>query len=301
MLEFIKEIPGPYFLIIYSIVSVIVIILAKKYAENDYTKNLEIPEPTKFTPLDIALLRKGIKGTVIVSIFNLWRNKKIDIKKEKGNIALKQLSSDCNGLNKLESVILKNTQTQKLYNHFFTPSSIKTIQKILQPNMENLEMNRLISDSKVKKRYWNAAIFSLVILLLFGGTKLFLGLSRGKPVVFLVILIVLSVISIFYFIKPQNVKFSALGRKFLNHASKRFEWLKSNENNALLMDDNLLYGIALFGISSFIGSTLERSLENPALLETYAGSYNGFGCGGTGCGGSGCSGGSGCGGCGGGD
>jgi uncharacterized protein (TIGR04222 family) len=299
MIELLKEIPGPYFLIIYTIISIIVIFLAKKYAENDYTKNFDVPEPTKIDPLDIALLNRGIKGAIIVSVFNLWRNRKIEIVKVKNNIALKQLSSEFKGLNKLESIILKNSSSQKFYRYFFTQKSIKTIQNILRPNKENLERLKLLPDSEIKKRYWKATLISIFFLLLIGGTKLYLGISRGKPVIFLVLLLLLSVIAVFLLIKPYNIKHSALGKDLIKITSRRFDWLKNKDNSSLMSDDNLLYGIAIFGISAFMGSTLGQVLENPVLLETYAGSSSsyGYGCGGAGCGGGGCGGG--CGGCGG--
>jgi len=113
MLEIIKEIPGPYFLLVYSIFAALVIFIAKKYAENDSTKDIEMPEPSKVSPVDIALLNKGIKGALIVTIFNLWRNKKIEIKKTSDNVILRQLTSDSTGLNPLESLILKNTSQIK--------------------------------------------------------------------------------------------------------------------------------------------------------------------------------------------
>lgn len=296
MIELIKDIPGPIFLPIYSAFAALVIIVTKKYAESDSTKDLEIPEPSKMSPLDIALLNKGIKGAVIVSVFNLWRNKKIAIKKTNNSVAFKQLSSDYSGLNRLESVILKNSSSQKYYRNFFTQKSIKTIQNILQSNKENLENFRLLPDNELKKRYWGVSIIATIILLIFGGTKFLLGVSRDKPVAFLFILIVVSIIALFYYVKPHKIKYTALGKKFIYTSSQRFEWLKKNDSNSLMADDNLLYGVALFGISAFIGTSLGQVLENPVMLETYGGSSNGYGCGGAGCGGGGCSGGGGCGG-----
>jgi uncharacterized protein (TIGR04222 family) len=309
MIEIIKEIPGPYFLLVYCVFSALIILLAKKFAEMDSTKEMETPEPSEISPLDIALLNKGIKGAVIVSIFNLWKEKRIEIKKVKNNITLKQISADVSGLNRLESVILKNTSNQKYYRHFFTKKSIKTIQDILQPNKDNLEKLNLLPNSEVKNRYWFVSLLSVAILILFGGTKFILGISRDKPVAFLFMLIVLSIIALFFYIKPHKLRYTALGSRFIASSSQRFEWLKKNDSNSLMADDNLLYGVALFGISAFIGSGLGQFLENPRLLETYAGSNYGYGCGGASCGGGGCSGGSGCGGggcggcggCGGGD
>lgn len=309
MIELLKEIPGPYFLILYSGISILVVLIAKLIVENDYTRDLEIPEPTKLSPLEIAYLTRGLKGAVIVSIFNLWRNKQIEINKIDNNIALKQISFDYTGLNKLETTILKYSHTQKFYSGFFKKESINTSKKILLPVKEKLEKLKLLADASIVKRNWTASSLSIIILLLLGGTKLFLGLSRDKPVGFLFILILLSICAVIFILKPYNVHLTSLGKKFIKTSSKRFEWLKSNDNNAVMTDDNLLFGISLFGISSFMNTGMGDMLENPYLLEKNAGTNSGTGCSGAGCGGggggSGCGGGSscggGCGGCGGGD
>lgn len=296
MIEIIKEIPGSYFLLVYCVFSALIIILAKKFAKMDSTKEMEIPEPSKISPLDIALLNKGIKGAIIVSIFNLWRKKRIEIKKTKNNVTIKQITADLSGLNRLESVILKNTNSQKDYQYFFSEKSIKTIQDIIKPNKDNLENLKLLPTKEIKNRYWYVSLLTAAILIIFGGTKFILGISRDKPVAFLFVLIVISIIALFFYIKPHKVRYTALGSRFIATSSRRFEWLKKNDSNSLMADDNLLYGVALFGISAFTGSGLSQFLENPRLLETYAGSYYGYGCGGASCSGGGCSGGSGCGG-----
>lgn len=300
MLDLIKEIPGPYFLLLYTFISVCVIILTKKYAEKDYTENFEIPEPSKITPLDIAVLTKGIKGAIMVSVFNLWRLKKIKINKKHTAIILNKINNDSDGLNKLETVILNNLGNQKQYSYFFSAKSIKSVETIIQPNKNLLNELQLIPGAEIKKRYWNLTLISSCLLFIIGFTKLYLGISRHKPVAFLVILMIISLIALFIIVKPHKVKITCLGRKFLAVSSTRFEWLKKDKVESLLADNNLLYGIALFGITPFLGSHIGSDLEAFA-----ASSYKSSGCGSTGCsgGGSGCSGGSscggGCGGCGG--
>jgi len=306
MFELIKEIPGPNFLLLYAGISILVVFIAKLIVDNDYTRDLEIPETTKLSPLEIAYLTRGLKGAVIVSIFNLWKNKQIEITRVNNDIALKQISDESNDLNKLESAILNYSKTQKFYKSFFQKESIKTTQKILLPTKEKLENLKLLADSSIVKRNWTASFLSILVLMLFGGTKLFLGISRDKPVGFLIILMVLALCAVIFILKPYKVTFSSLGKKFIAASAKRFEWLKAKENTSLATDDNLLFGISLFGISAFMNSNLGETLEDPYLLEKRAGANSGSGCSGAGCGGgssdgggSGCGGG--CGGCGGGD
>lgn len=134
-------------------------------------------------------------------------------------------------------------------------------------------------------------------LLLFGGTKLLLGLSRGKPVFFLVIAMVISILFLKKYLTPTQ---TALGKKFIAASAQRFEWLKRSQDSSLLTDDNVLYGVALFGVTAFLGSSLAPALHNLIYLDRYSdASFGSGGGGGDGGGGSGGGGGGGCGGCGG--
>jgi uncharacterized protein (TIGR04222 family) len=299
MIELLGNIPGPYFLLVYFVFSVVIIIIAKIIAGRDSTRNMEIPEPSRLSPLEMAFLSKGVKGAVIVSIFNLWKKKKIEIKQGKNSVILNPISNDFSGLNNIESHFLMRITGNMLYQDFFYWRSLKNYKGMLQPNIDNLKNLNLFPTNEIKIRYWIAFLVSAAILIGFGGTKLLLGISRDKPVAFLFILITISIIALFYIIKPHKVRFTALGRKFIASSSKRFEWLKMNDSNALLEDDNLLYGVALFGISAFIGSIYGKCLAEPRLLETYAHIDQGSSCSGTSCSGGGCGGGGGGGGCGG--
>jgi uncharacterized protein (TIGR04222 family) len=139
-----------------------------------------------------------------------------------------------------------------------------------------------------------------------GLIKLSIGLERGKPVVFLVILLVIStVISLFAFLRrPFRSRRGdrLLDRLRREHADlqkkawdPRFEGL-DKPGPALAM------GVALFGLSVLAGgpmADLQRTLTPPSGggcgTSGGCGSDGGGGDGGGGCGGGGC------GGCGGGD
>jgi uncharacterized protein (TIGR04222 family) len=300
MIDKLISIPGPIFLIVFAIFAFIVIYLAWKYSKSDYTKNLELPEPTKLSPLNIAILRRGIKGAIITSIFNLWRIKAIDITQNKKNVFIKQKRHFEGELNKLERSIYNFSSQPRFYKHLYKKSALKKLENILKPNKTLLQELKLAPDIAIINRHWRAAFLGLVLLLVLGGTKLYFGVIREKPVAFLVLLLISSIIVLFSVIKPNRVKTSALGNRFLEVSDKRFEWLKKKESDKdLLKDDNLLYGIALFGISSFAGTGLGSVLENPILIESSANTI-GHGCSGGGSCSGGCSSGCvGCGGCGG--
>lgn len=303
MINDLINIPGPIFLIVFSVYAVGIILIFKRYVNKDYSLNYEVPEPTKLEPIDIAILKNGVKGAITTSIFNLWRLKGVDISKNKNSIVLKQKPTDTSKFNKLEKTIYKYILSPKFYRQLYMKTSVKTIDKILIPNKTRLQELHLAPDSKVIQRHLKGVILGSLFLLCFGGLKLYFGIVRGKPFGILIVLIIFSIIVLILVIKPTNIKTSALGKKMLKTTQQRFSWLKSSNKGAeLLMDENLLYGIAIFGISSFLGSELGDLLENPRLLERGStSSFYGYGCGCAGCGG-GCSGGGcggGCGGCGG--
>ncbi len=311
MIDNLINIPGPIFLIVYLIYGVIVILISKVYVAKDYSLKYEMPEPTKLDPIDIAILKNGVRGAMIISIFNLWRLKAVDISLNKKSVVLKKRIVKTSKLNLLEKTIYGYIQQPKFYRHLFKRTSIKTIERIIQPNKSKLKEYKLIPETSIINHHWKGVLLGTFFLLGLGGLKFYLGLIRDKPVVLLLLLIVLFLIILVVVIKPRNNKTTALGKLLLQKSQQRFEWLKdSEEGSALLKDDNLLYGIAIFGVSSFGDSKLGALIENPSLLDqgsrisSLGYGYGCAGCGGGGCGGGGCSSGgcsSGCsGGCGGG-
>lgn len=301
MIDYFISIPGPYFLFIYAVYAMVIILFFKLYVNKDYSHNFEVPEPTKLQPTDIAILKNGVKGAILTSLFNIWRLKGVDISLDKKSILLKQLHTDTTKFNKLEKIIYEYIKQPTYYKQLYNVTLVKTIENKLHPNLTRLQELNLIPDSKIIKHHWRGFIYGTILLLGFGGLKLYFGIVRDKPITFLILLMLTSVIILFNVVNPKKVRISALGKKLLVKTHQRFAWLKSSKEYVTMgMDDNLLYGIAIFGISSFIGTELGKYLENPMLLDQRMSSNgNGFGCSscGGGCGGGGCGGG--CGGCGG--
>ncbi len=156
---------------------------------------------------------------------------------------------------------------------------------------------------------WMARFVPLVLMLLVtfcGVIKVFVGVSRGRPVSILVVLCVLSVI----------VACVSVGRSvFRSRRGDQALALMKDENAALkyqageriaqLDGDDLVLALALFGTGVLVGgplAELHSALRpTPAAAESGSSSWSFFSCGSSGCGASGCGGGGGCGGgCGGG-
>ena len=98
-IDFLISIPGPTFLVCFSLYSILIIYFTSYFLKRyDTTRNLEVPEPTKLSSLEIAILRKGIKGAIVHSIFNLWRKKAITIEKKGRDIYFQTTDSAVNHL-----------------------------------------------------------------------------------------------------------------------------------------------------------------------------------------------------------
>ena len=115
MIELIKEIPGPTFLFYYILFAVFIVFFGKIYAVNDYTRNLEVPDPALLEPLDMALLTKGVDGAIKVTVFNLWKKQIIDFNQVPNKVKQMKLLSDVYGLNDIEKKVLKKARRRYLF------------------------------------------------------------------------------------------------------------------------------------------------------------------------------------------
>lgn len=136
---------------------------------------------------------------------------------------------------------------------------------------------------------WLFAAFPLLLLLVIGLGRLERGLERGRPVLGLVALLVVTagVIVALGFRRWR----SGRGDRLLGRLRREHAWLKSSPEAA---PDVAALGVALFGVECLRGGPLDGLM--PVLGAGGGGDGGGGGgCGGGGCGGGGCGGG-GCGG-----
>jgi uncharacterized protein (TIGR04222 family) len=145
-----------------------------------------------------------------------------------------------------------------------------------------------------------ARVLPLVLVLLvplFGVVKIFVGISRDRPVTILVVLCIFSVIVAFggfgRSVYRSRRGDRALGQLKEANAALQFQAGRRIEN---LAGDDLVLALGLFGMAILAGGPM-AGLQT-ALKPPVNSSGCGGGCGSSGCGGGGCGGG-GCGGCGG--
>jgi uncharacterized protein (TIGR04222 family) len=169
--------------------------------------------------------------------------------------------------------------------------------KPIYAELENLHLARTEAD---RSRIWR--IFKLLALVIvgIGGIKLYFGFIHSRPVGFLIILLIGSVIALYAALNPNRIS-TALGQRYLKALGEHFDWLKESiKETRTPAGIDTAFAVAIFGISILGASTLYDPF-NKAFSPGKAGSG---GCGGGYWGGysgdgGGDGGGGGCGGCGG--
>jgi uncharacterized protein (TIGR04222 family) len=151
------------------------------------------------------------------------------------------------------------------------------------------EQGLLLTNSQASLARWIPTLVPLVLTLL-GIAKISVGLSRNKPVGFLILLTLAAAIAtvVVAAVSSHRTRF---GDRVLKQWAKRHLSLKKPDWNAAGSIDSAAIAVALYS-SSVLASSPWRGIEEEL---TPSRPWSGSGCGG-GCGGGGCGG---CGGCGG--
>lgn len=293
MIEEFVQIPGPTFLILFGGLVTVAIAICWLWMRADGSEDYQLPDLTRFDSISIAQLRGGKRLIMQTAIFQLYghelisfggegKDADITIPHQKGNTS--QLSGAVereiyrslrSGTRKVSEICLDSGLWDRITTHLDP----------VQSELERLHLARTKSDSR---RVWTITAVACLIIIGVGGTKLLLGILRDRPVLFLIILLIASVIAVFVILDPSSNP-TSLGRRYLKETEKHFGWLKKLVKNGQMLegiDPSLV--IAIFGVGVLAGSTLYRPYQGVFSPVN----QQGGGCGGGGCGG-------GCGGCGG--
>jgi uncharacterized protein (TIGR04222 family) len=188
-----------------------------------------------------------------------------------------------------------------------TSKLIRAVQSATKGYEKKLRAAGLIqpSDREPALRKW-LPFLVMVGVIVFGLVKIGVGVSRDKPVGFLIALVVLSGIIALVFAARWPT--SPAGRRVLDRLRGEHRPRKSFESLGTSADyHNLVLTVGLFGMASLASEhqfdPLYTSLRQDRFLgqDGNIASQSGGGCGGSACGGGGCGGGGcggGCGGCG---
>lgn len=298
MLEFLRNISGEDFLVYFWVYYFVTLIIVYIVSKRDYTNNLDLPDPSSLSPLEISYLVNGIKSVLATSVFNLWRKKIISIKTDSRRVVLSKKNGDTSDLNEIELKLYNSIKKPTSYNNLLSKSELQSYETLFEKHKSVLLSKALIFEEYGKKRmrvFRNIAF----ILLLPGIIKLSMGILYNKPSTYLIFTIIIMIIITTKLFSYKRKEVTRFGKNFIKDCQDRFAWVKDTPAEKRdYSDDIFLYSVAVFGFSSIIGNKLGDRLDNPLVDGEFASGCSGSGCSGGGCGGgSGCGGG--CGGCGG--
>jgi uncharacterized protein (TIGR04222 family) len=296
------DLNGPAFLGFYATFFVIATIWSfwrARNAVNRFDRTGYFPELTD--PYETAYLAAGAPRAAQLAVVRLMHSGHVEWKSGfTGKRLLFLKPATGGGLNGIERKMLHAVQQK---GNKGLP--VSEAHNAVLPEMRALEV-RLASlglrptESERKKAGWSAAL-PLLVLLGTGIIKLGVGLSRGKPVGFLVILLFLTLI-LAIIAGSSARRLTRTGVELLTKLRMEKDRPRGDPSfEAVCWNLALMGPAALAGIPAF--AAMHRDLERQMGNSAASSSSGGCGTSGSGCdsGGSGCGGGGGCGGCGGGD
>jgi uncharacterized protein (TIGR04222 family) len=288
------DLRGPEFLVFYAagfVAAFMASLILERFARKGTARVVEEPRD----PYEIAFLGGGGTRVVDAALAALYGRKALGVRQDnnKGTY-LKRVPGAELPSHEIESVVQKAIPQDD-------EVKLRDLRRSMAPTMDRIQ-SKLAFDGLVldaaslsRLRWWCAAPF--VVLLLMGAVKLLVGLSRGKPVIFLVVFLFITAIVL-------AVRLSRLNRRTTEGEAT---WYKlSHARTPSISVGGVAVApmaVALLGVNALmVGGyqDLHASLQRPQ--NAFGGTSSGGGCGsgcGSSCGGGGCGGG-GCGGCGGG-
>jgi len=291
------DLPGPQFLAFYAMLG-IVVVGAVYYLK----KHGEAGEPVRLPSSDpylIAYLRGGAVDAVRLGVTVLVDRTLLVIG---GNdeVSCRDGVTPRHGSNDLERAILEQCATpQSPRDLVVSPRLTGVARRSYEPLLLHMQ---LLAGSEQRQRRGLHAGIAIVVLVTVAAIKVAIGLSRHRPVSFLVIsAMVFSVLTLFT-IRGRR---TARGDRVLDDLATLFDALRgrASELRPYTATNELALLVAVFGLGAvpLVAFPFRRALT-PREAATSCGtssscgsSSSGSSCGG---GGSSCGGGSGCGGCG---
>lgn len=306
LLGLLAQVPGPTFLLFFAGFSIACIAIGWWLVNADGFTNSPLPQPAHFDPLTAAVLRGGWKAVIETTLFDLWKKKLIDIKSgvgldfylgtniEKHTFEVQSAQKNNKTLTPIEKEIHQFLQTSKKTDELFHDIDLKIkIDGYLAPVYSELKQLGLIrTEEDCSRAMWITTIIAITMAIV-GGAKLYLGITRGRPVIFLILLLGAAIFALFTALKP-TATLTRRGRNYLSSLEEHFDSAKAFDPTSALA----ILGIGALSAytpyapfyDAFAGATGKKKEEQKNGSSSYSG-----GCGG----GSSDGGGGGCGGCGG--
>lgn len=299
MFEYLIHIPGKTYLAIYAALALTSIAMGWFTTLDDSTRYKE-PSPTKFDAITIACLI-GLPHVIRTVIFGLWSRNMVRFEGDERNPTVIATVGPEQGQNNIEKRLLHFLRQSHNPLVLFSNTHLrKELNEDLEPNRQALLRAHLLLDPDEKKRLVKTFWLLFLVLLAAMLAKLIWGVSRHKPVGFLILEFIVAFILLLVLLRPWKIT-TRLGKSYLKTLKKHFEWVKKELDGGKIpagMDPSL--ALAVFGAGMFSKipefDAFHRTFHRSSTSDSSACGGCGYGSDGGSDGGGGCGG---CGGCGG--
>ena len=306
MFDWLVEIPGPQFLVIFPIFvagTLLIVLGLYRLTEGKVDEIVAIP---RLNPLEMAILSGGETGAVELGFFELYRTGSLSFDHLNRVILERPPEFMQSGLFPFGEILYKEaSKHQYLHQLLNGGKKYSERKKYLELVTKKLQSLNLVNISEIPTRQKQIYQAGMVTWLLFGGAKLFFGIARSRPVGFLILELIIAFVLYKIIAAPKPERLTALGSHVLKNIRQPLKSeMRTFIENGQTSDIQSLLLMAAFGVTAFgqvpLVSPFTTALSTSAPISSSVTSTSGShgGCGSGGCSGGGCSGGGGCGGCG---
>jgi uncharacterized protein (TIGR04222 family) len=265
-----------------------------------------MPEPSRLSPLEMAVLAGGRRDALQLSVFRLTEAGVLTLRDTAPRPTLKR--------KKNKGPTVTDPLDRMVYDYLKTPMAPADLfndQALLDRVDDHLtDVDRGLASLGLTRTLDDRVRVRLIMLLMVGGMgfigtrRVIHGVVHDQSVGFLLMLMVVVLYVLYTVLRPLPRSRTRLGNRFLVNARSHFAWMKEALARGDVPDGmDPALPLSLFGpevLAGVMAFSLFHAAFNPTALVESAGTASGsnddtgYGCG-SGCGGGGCGGG--CGGC----
>jgi uncharacterized protein (TIGR04222 family) len=266
------------------------------------------PPAQALDPYHFAMLRGGVREAANAAIGALVYRGVLSVQAGRGRIHIEMpLAADAHPAE--QAIILafnerRSAPAREIRNR---------VAEAMRPSLDRLRRLGLAPTSLQSALIRLASAAPMILLIILGLAKIGVGLSRDKPVIYLIALVAISIV-LCVFIAGRKVHSTKAGAALLESLREQSGALRaaSARPSNMLTPMEVAMAVALYGLPAIAYGSYALG-ELSTMLRRDREPYSGFvhtsscgssascssaSCGGSSCGGSGCGGGGGCGGCG---
>lgn len=287
--------PGPQFLLLYPclLAGAVAMTVMLRWVSRSPSEGPDL-EILNLDPYEVAYLMGGEDSAVDTALASLVQRGAVTVNPAARTIHAESTMTLPRGLHPLERAVAPDPVAKEF------GRTIATARQAAKPALEAIRIRlNMLGLLMNHEPVWGAPLLRtlpILAVLLLGLAKIQVGLSRDKPITFLIgLCLVTMLIEIgFVFVRPHQSRWGDHVLKRLRRQNAALQ-LTGSRRAADLMGHDLAMAVALFGTGILVGGPLNdlRAALAPPPSVGGGDAYGGD------CGGGG--GGSGCGGCGGGD